>query len=80
MDVFMKQKGNNILVKPLPSEKISPSGIIYPDTVSPKSQRIGEVLEGNSIPKGSKVWYLSRNCPTRGEESLVSNKKVLYWV
>lgn len=76
----MKQKANNIIVKIEPSEKTTKSGLIIPDTATPEFQRNGTVIDGNdTIPTGSRVWFIFRDCYTEKDESVVDNKKVLLW-
>ena len=81
----MESKGNNILVKQIPKERVLASGIIIPDTIKIKGQNYGTVLEsnpyifdndGNGIEVGSRVLFLGES---KEGEQIINNRQVLYW-
>ena len=79
----MTPLGNNIKVKPIPNDKVLPSGLIIPDTATPKALQWGECLEGNDYcATGSKLLFFRKKCFTIGkgdnEEMLVPNSKIIY--
>ena len=81
----MKPKGDNILVRPKAREKVLASGIIIPDTVTPKSMQWGCVLEGKGdIKEGMSVLFYGGKCSTKDkgkdtEEKIVSINKILLY-
>ena len=76
----MTPKGNNLLVKPEPRERLTANGIIIPDIVSDPKMEWGRVLCGNEkIPEGSRVLYFGRNCFGKDGEKIVSMKKIIVW-
>ena len=76
----MKPKGRHVLVKAEPREKVLKSGIIIPDTATPKEQEFGVVVDGNGhFDAGTRVLFVSAKCPERDGLKLVDKTKVILW-
>lgn len=78
----MIPKGNNVTIKVEPRDKVRESGIIIPDTVTPKNQEWGEcvAVSGNTeIEVGERVLFLGKGCKEENGIKLVPNIKLLLW-
>lgn len=81
----MIAKGNNIKVKPKALEKVLASGIVIPDTYTPKKHQWGSVLEGfksdtfGDIKDGDEVLFINVKCPEIDGDKIVKTKKILFW-
>jgi len=61
----LKPLGNRIIIKAIPQEEVTSSGIILPDTVAKESRKEGEIIvlgEGDklkelNLKKGNKVIF-----------------------
>lgn len=81
----MEAKGNNLLVRPEPHDRVLPSGIIIPDTITPKNLHHARVLQTNEYIKdvngvgvevGASVIFTGKNTE---KDQIIANRQVLYW-
>ena len=81
----MQALGNNIKVKPKVLEKVLKSGIILPDTATPKKHQWGETVDGfesetfGKVKVGDEVLFVNVKCPKIDGDMIVKTKKILFW-
>lgn len=76
----MIRKGNNIIVKPKPREKVTASGVILPDTATLPNQEHGVIVEGyGEFEVGMNVLYHGARAFEEGDLKVISKDKIILW-
>ena len=79
----MTPKGSNISIRVRPREKVTKSGIIIPDMVTPDSQEWGEVVDVDDTPldikSGERVLYIGKKAFEQDGVKIIPQNRLLIW-